>query len=62
MFDYIDNKESTFFEHEPMERLTREGQLVAYIHDDYWQCMDTYRDWQILNDACESGNMPWKVW
>jgi glucose-1-phosphate cytidylyltransferase len=62
IFDYIDDSESVSLERAPLERLAKDGQLMAFIHNDYWQCMDTYRDWQILNDACERNNMPWKVW
>ncbi|OGR92472.1 MAG: glucose-1-phosphate cytidylyltransferase [Elusimicrobia bacterium RBG_16_66_12] len=59
--DYIAG-DSTLFEKEPLERLAREGQLVAYRHDDFWQCMDTVRDVRLLEDLWNGGNAPWKLW
>lgn len=61
VLDYIDGDE-TMFEHAPMERLARDGQLMAYKHDSFWQCMDTLREKQILQSLWESGNAPWKTW
>ena len=43
IFDYIDGDE-THFEKEPLERLARDGQLMAYRHTSFWQCMDTIRE------------------
>lgn len=62
IFNYVDNNDNCVFEREPLERLAKDGQLAAYVHNGYWQCMDTYRDWQVLNQDWESGNPPWKVW
>ncbi|MEM9014898.1 MAG: glucose-1-phosphate cytidylyltransferase [Pseudomonadota bacterium] len=61
VFDYIDNDE-VMFEHEPMRRLAADGQLMAYRHDSFWQCMDTLREKHILNKLWESGEAPWKTW
>jgi glucose-1-phosphate cytidylyltransferase len=61
IFDYIEG-DDTQWEREPMERLAREGQLMAYRHDGFWQCMDTLRDKKLLNDLWERGNPPWKIW
>ncbi len=61
IFDYIDGDEIQW-EHEPMQRLARDGQLMAYKHDSFWQCMDTLREKHILETLWESGNAPWKVW
>jgi glucose-1-phosphate cytidylyltransferase len=61
VFDYIEG-DATQWEHEPMERLAREGQLMAYRHDSFWQCMDTLRDKKLLEDLWESGKAPWKTW
>ena len=58
--DYIDG-DKTVFEHEPMERLAAEGQLMAYRHDNFWQCMDTVRDVQLLEKLWQSGKAPWQV-
>lgn len=61
IFDYIDG-DDTAWEREPMERLARDGQLMAYRHDGFWQCMDTLRDRRLLENLWESGQAPWKVW
>ncbi len=58
--NYIDN-DNTSFESTPMERLTRENQLMAYRHNDFWQCMDTLRDVHLLENMWASGNIPWRV-
>jgi glucose-1-phosphate cytidylyltransferase len=61
ILDYIDG-DDTQWEREPMEGLTRDGQLMAYLHTGFWQCMDTLRDKKLLNDLWEQGNPPWKIW
>jgi glucose-1-phosphate cytidylyltransferase len=45
-----------------MERLAADGQLVAYRHEGFWQCMDTLRDVRLLETLWAEGNAPWKVW
>jgi glucose-1-phosphate cytidylyltransferase len=59
--DYIEGDEA-LFELEPLERLAREGQLMAYKHDQFWQCMDTARDVRLLESQWSEGRAPWKVW
>ncbi len=54
--------DATLWEGEPMERLAREGQLVAYRHEGFWQCMDTLRDVRHLESLWQSGKAAWKVW
>jgi glucose-1-phosphate cytidylyltransferase len=61
VFDYIEG-DATPWEKEPMERLARDGQLMAYRHADFWQCMDTLRDRKLLEDLWDSGRAPWKLW
>lgn len=61
VFEYIDGDE-TMFEHEPLSRLADEGQLMAYKHESFWQCMDTLREKHILETLWQSKNPPWKVW
>jgi len=61
VFDTIAG-DDTLFEHEPLETLAAEGQLMAYRHEGFWQCMDTLRDKQQLNALWDSGQAPWKVW
>jgi len=54
--------DDTVLEREPLENLARDRQLVAYRHDDFWQCMDTLRDQRLLESLWQSGKAPWKVW
>lgn len=61
IFDFIDGDE-TQWEKEPMERLAMEGQLMAYKHGSFWQCMDTLRDKKLLEKIWQTGNAPWKIW
>ncbi len=49
-------------EREPLERLAADGQLGAYRHEGFWDCMDTYKDAVLLNDFWASGDPPWRVW
>jgi glucose-1-phosphate cytidylyltransferase len=58
IFDYLAD-DSTVLEQSPLEFLTRDGQLMAYQHPGYWQCMDTVRDRDTLQAAWESGSPPW---
>lgn len=60
-FDYIEG-DSTVWEHEPLERLAREGKLAAFRHTGFWQPMDTLRDKNYLEAIWQSGNAPWKIW
>lgn len=52
----------TIFEHEPLESCARDGELDAYIHSGFWQCMDTLRDKELLEKLWDSGEAPWKRW
>ena len=61
VFDTIEG-DATQFEREPLETLAREGQLMAYRHHGFWQCMDTVRDRQTLETLWEKGSAPWKIW
>jgi glucose-1-phosphate cytidylyltransferase len=61
VIDYIDTDE-THFEHMPMKRLVDDGQLSALLHRGFWQCMDTLRDKNYLEELWASGNAPWRLW
>jgi len=61
VFEYIDG-DATQWEKEPLERLAADGQLMAYQHTSYWQCMDTLREKYILENLWQSGQAPWKTW
>ncbi len=54
--------EDSVLEREPLERLATAGQLHAYRHEGFWECMDTYKDAVLLNDIWAAGGAPWKVW
>jgi glucose-1-phosphate cytidylyltransferase len=58
VLDYL--KEDSILEREPMERLAADGQLRAYRHTGFWDCMDTYKDAVLLNDLWAAGRAPWK--
>jgi glucose-1-phosphate cytidylyltransferase len=61
IFDYIAG-DDTQWEKEPLEQLAKDGQLMAYLHDGFWQCMDTLREKHILQTMWDGGDAPWKVW
>ena len=61
VLDYIEGDDVTF-EKYPLEQLSREGQLQAYKHGGFWQCMDTLRDKMYLEELLKENNAPWKVW
>ena len=61
IFNYIEG-DSTVFEKEPLEKVAEAGQLMAYKHDGYWQCMDTKREKDKLDELWNSGKAPWKTW
>ena len=61
VFDYLED-DNTVFEKYPLERLAQEGNLKAYRHDGYWQCMDTKREKDRLDELWSNGKAPWKVW
>jgi glucose-1-phosphate cytidylyltransferase len=52
----------TVLEREPLERLAAGGELRAFRHDGFWDCMDTYKDAILLNDLWAAGQAPWKLW
>lgn len=59
--DYIAG-DDVMFEHAPLRRLAADGQLMAYRHDSFWQCMDTLREKHILQKLWDGGRAPWKTW
>ena len=61
IFDYIDG-DNTVFEREPLEKLVEEGQLMSYIHEGFWQCMDNVREKSLLEKLLAEGTAPWKRW
>lgn len=61
VIDLIES-DSTPWEHAPMQQLVRDGELSAFKHSGFWQCMDTLRDKNVLEDLWSTGRAPWKVW
>ncbi len=59
VMDYIGEDPNCVFEREPLEKLASDGQLMAYRHEGFWQCMDTIRDVQLLESLWQSGQAPW---
>ena len=60
-FDYISG-DNTTLERDPLENVAKDGQLMAYKHKGFWQCMDTLREKQRLEKLWADGEAPWKLW
>jgi glucose-1-phosphate cytidylyltransferase len=61
IFDYLED-DQTILERAPMEGLVQDGQLMSYQHNGFWQCMDTRREKELLDQLWAEGRAPWKVW
>lgn len=62
VFDYLEPGDDCVFERQPLEQLAIDGNLMAYKHEGFWQCMDNVRDAKLLNDLWASGEAPWRRW
>jgi len=62
LFHYLDDREDLVLEMEPMRQLVKDGEMMVYEHEGFWQPMDTYRDYLLLSGLCEKGKAPWMVW
>jgi glucose-1-phosphate cytidylyltransferase len=62
VLEYLDGGDECVLERKPLERLAADGQLMAYRHEGFFYAMDTYREYQHLNELWNSGAAPWKVW
>jgi len=60
--NYLSDSPDCILERAPLENCANDGELCVFEHPGYWQCMDTYRDWQSLESQWTSGNAPWNVW
>jgi glucose-1-phosphate cytidylyltransferase len=60
VFEYLDA--DSVLEREPLSRLAADGQLRAFRHEGFWDCMDTYKDAVVLNDLWTAGRAPWRIW
>lgn len=61
VFDYIEG-DNISFEREPLETIVAEGQLISYVHNGFWQCMDTKKEQELLEVLWKSNKAPWKTW
>lgn len=61
VFDYLIDDE-TIFEREPLEQLAKNGNLISYMHEGFWQCMDSIREKKYLESLWNGGRAPWKSW
>lgn len=61
-FKYLSEDSNNILEREPLEKLALDRELMVYHHSDFWQSMDTYRDFLLLKEIWESNNAPWKVY
>jgi len=59
---YLNEKPDLILEQSPLSQCAKDGELVSFNHEGYWQPMDTYREYQILNRLWAGGNAPWKIW
>jgi len=62
LFEYLEDNEDLVFEKDPMMKLVKDKQLMQFNHDGFWQPMDTYREYILLNSQYETNNAPWKKW
>jgi glucose-1-phosphate cytidylyltransferase len=62
VWNYFDNRDDLWLEREPLQAMVKDGQLGVYEHDGYWQCMDTPREYDMLNEIWETGKAQWRVW
>ena len=62
IFDYLDDRRELVLEEEPMRTLVDDNQLMLFEHNGFWQCMDTFRDYRLLDDLWVREAAPWKVW
>lgn len=62
IFFYVQNCDDVMFEQEPIPRIAADGELMAYQHNGFWQPMDTYQEYLLLNRLWAKGKAPWRIW
>jgi len=62
LLDRLSDREDLMLEREPLQQLARDGELMAYQHDDFWFCIDTPRDYHQISEMWATGRPPWVVW
>jgi glucose-1-phosphate cytidylyltransferase len=61
ILDYLDD-DATVLEEKPFKKLVRDGQISMFRYEGFWHCMDTYKDYQKLNEMWKAKTAPWKIW
>ena len=61
-FDYLSDADDCILERKPLEDLAKKGELCSFQHKGFWQCMDTYRDFEYLNNLWKENKASWKIW
>lgn len=61
-FRYLNDRDDCILERESIEKLSEDNELMVYKHEEFWQCCDTYRELEILNNLWDHHNPPWKMW
>ena len=59
---YLFNDDDLSLEREPLQHAAADGEMMMFPHTDFWQCMDTYREWKMLEELWEAGKAEWRVW
>ena len=59
---YLQDDEALTLESRPLQQLAEDGELMVFPHEDFWQPMDTYREWKMLETMWNEGKAPWKIW
>ena len=63
IFDYLERmRDQVMFEQKPIQTMAADGQLMAFLHDGFWQPMDTFSEFNLLNKLWSEGRAPWKIW
>ena len=62
MFNFIGDGDDVVFEQDPIRSMVKQGQLMQFNHDEFWQPMDTYREYSLLNEIYAKNRAPWKKW
>jgi glucose-1-phosphate cytidylyltransferase len=59
---YLSDRDDLTLEREPLQRAAADGEMMMYAHTGFWQCMDTFREWKMLDEMWENGTAGWRVW
>jgi glucose-1-phosphate cytidylyltransferase len=62
LFDYLKPEPAVMLEQEPLRTIAAEGKMGAFKHEGFWQPMDTFQEFSLLNKLWAEGRAPWKVW